>query len=242
MMKTILLATGAALMLVGVASACGGDDGDSGKSDSTKASGSPAPSSPAAEGTRASQQSPTTAAIQNAKLSDLLKDSASKTFYVVYSFETTGSGAVKGTMTIAQKPPKSLNSFDIQGQGAFATINDGQQTYTCNRLGAQPSGVCQKTGAGPGAGLTFFNLAAFAAVASQVPDVKEIAGRTIAGHDARCFDYTASGSPSTVCVDKKDGMLLYVQTDTGGNKMTIGATEVKASVDDKVFDLPYKVQ
>jgi len=245
-MKTIFLAAFALLAFVALAAACGDDD-------STKTtpaaggatSGAGSASSPGAEGTKQSgAQSPTAAAANSGKLSDLLKDSSKLTFYVVYSFESAGTNAIKGTYTLAQKPPKSLSSFDMAGQGTFATINDGQQTYSCTKLGAQPTGVCQKSAAsGAGAGLGFFNLAAMAQTASSVPDSKEIAGRKVAGRDARCFQYSPpGGSASIACIDKDSGLMVYIETNDSSGKMTITATDIKGSVDDKVFELPYKVQ
>jgi hypothetical protein len=132
----------------------------------------------------------------------------------------------------------------MAGQGTFATINDGQQTYSCTKLGAQPAGICQKSGgAGAAAGVSFFNLAAMAQTASVAPDSKEIDGRKVAGRDARCFQYAPAGGPASImCVDKQSGLMVYLETNESSGKMTITATEIKASVDDKVFELPYKVQ
>jgi hypothetical protein len=239
--RTIFLGVAAITVLAALAVACGDDD-SGGKS--TAASGGAdagGTSSPAAGATRQPQQ-PTAAPTTSAKLSDLLKDSSQKTFYVVYDFATSGGASVKGTYTLAQKPPKSLSSFSIQGQGTFTTINDGQQSYTCTKLG-EAAGFCTKSGAGGGgAGLSFFNMAAVSQAASLVPDAKEVDGRTIAGRASRCFQYTQSGQTSTLCIENQDGLMTYVETGDASGKTTITATDVKSSVDDKVFDLPYKVQ
>lgn len=239
-MRTILAAGTATLALLFFGAACGGDDDNGDKATPAGAASASTSAPGGAQATQKPQQSPTTSS-QAAKLSDLLKESATKSYYLSYSFEITGSNPIKGAMIVAQKPPKSLNSFQIENQGTFSTINDGQATYTCTKLGAQPSGLCQK-GGGANIGASFFNLTTFAQVASQVSDAKEIDSRKIAGRDARCFEYTTSGSPSTICVDKSDGLMLYVQADQGGGKMTIAATEVKTSFDDGVFELPYKLQ
>ncbi len=240
-MRMIFLGAVAVVAFAALTAACGDDDENS----KTPTTGSGTTGSPATDATRQSQpQSPTAGSTSTGKLSDLLKDSSKLTFYVVYSFEQAGTNSIKGTYTLAQKPPKSLSSFDLAGQGIFTTISDGQQSYSCTKLGAQPTGICQKAGSGgPGAGITFFNLAAIAQAASVVPDSKEIDGRKVAGRDARCFQYSPSGgSPSTVCVDKESGLMVYIESNDSSGKMTIAATEIKGSVDDKVFELPYKVQ
>jgi hypothetical protein len=170
----------------------------------------------------------------------LAADAITKTYQAKYDLEIDMNGVEqKGTATMASKPPKyaSVMEFSLGGaKFAFTIINDGTTPYFCSDFGA--GGSCSKDEEFGGA--QGVDVKKAIDEARKGKDVKEIDKRTIAGRSGRCFEATdpETNTKSTFCLDEKDSILLFFQVE--GVKMT--ATEVKTSVDDKLFELPYPVK
>ncbi|MGE3073451.1 MAG: hypothetical protein AB7N24_05105 [Dehalococcoidia bacterium] len=244
------------LSLVGVLllGACGGDDDDNSSGDDNGTQATTTSTSPS-DATKASEQ-PTTAAqtpkagatsASNSALSDFQKlagDALKKSYQVTYDVELSLNGQVQnGTATYANKPPKFAAIVAITAAGAagnikLSVIADGTDTYVCTDFGI--GGSCSKDNGseGPAAGL---DIQKSLEDATSGKNVTEVDKRTIAGRSARCFETTDPTDPtskSTYCIDSKDSIMLAFETG-GGLKMT--AKDVKTSVDDKLFELPFPV-
>lgn len=225
------------------AAACGGDDDDSGD-DAANGGGGEATQT-AGEGTPSGGNggSATPAADDDDPVSDLLADASDKTYRVTYEVAFTEDGATQeGEMTFAQKPPKSLMQIAISGSEDFeelAMIDDGTDSYTCFKSG--DSGQCLKSlGAdGLGENFTLFDMKKVTQRVKEDKSIKEVSGQKIAGRDSRCFEGTfdETGEQSTVCIDKRDGILTFIESES----TKIKATEISDKVDDKLFEPPYPV-
>jgi len=237
------------VLALGLAACGGDDDDDSGNggngseptaaSDATKTGEQPT-SSPGR--TTEATRPPATSASEdsNSVFDRLAADSITKTYQAKYNVEFESSGQKQtGTATIASKPPKlaSIINLTVAGAGEFAisVIDDGTTSYTCSNFGA--GGRCSKDDSSLGTGGVDVKKAIDEARKGN--DVKELPKQTIAGRNARCFEAkdAATSTTSSFCLDEKDSIMLSFQT--SGVKMT--ATEVKTSVDEKLFELPFPV-
>lgn len=240
------------LSLVGalLLGACGGgdDDDDSGKtpadaattttaSDATKTSDQPTTTT----GKTAEATKPATGGSAKDDLGKLAANALKSTYQATYDLELAFQGAdQKGTAVFANKAPNfaAIMSFKLQGVGAIkvSVINDGKNGYVCTDFGA--GGSCSKEDADS----TFsgVDLTQQLEDAAESQDVKEIDGRTILGRKARCFEASVPDAPgkTTYCIDAKDAVVLALDA---GDSLKMTATEVKTSVDEKLFELPYPV-
>ena len=251
-MRAIKLAGLAVAAILPIAAmACGGSSNNS--TPTTAASSGTTPGSaattapgqaPAATNTPASSGNPL-AALQNAGNS--FKNG---NFTVSYQMtETSSAGKVtNGTMAIAIKGGKS--SFKLGGalfgaQGEFTVIDDGTNSFMCT---AQPQKQCLKSKSGSGGAAAAF-LTAFQPdnIIKQLTkdggSVKQVGDQTIAGRSAKCYEGKDSTGQGTICIDKKDNVMLSAEgTNSDGSKTKLVATQVGGSPSDSDFTPPYPVQ
>lgn len=233
-----------ALALAGAltAAACGGDD-DSGDNGGNGAGGETTQTAGGSTPSGGTGGSATSTAGNDSPVSDLLADASDKTYRVSYEVAFTVDGKTQeGKMTFAQKPPKNLMSISITGSEDFeelAMIDDGKDSFTCFKSG--DSGQCLKSlGAGGlGENFTLFDMKKVTQRVKEDKNVKEVSGQKIAGRDSRCFEGTfdETNEKSTVCIDKRDGIMTLVESPSTRLK----ATEISDKVDDKLFEPPYPV-
>jgi hypothetical protein len=219
--------------------ACGGDD-DSGAKDNGSATSSTGASSSAtlaatksgSTGSTATKSSGGGSSGDAANLKDLIEKSKSQTYQITYT-ATDSDG--ESSWIVAQKSGKTYTSINQKGgenAGLTVLIDDGKSSYICQKDADNPDGGCFKTASSaddensPNADDGFDDT-----------NVKEIAGKKIAGRDARCFQSQDADNPGTSCVDKSTG--AFLAGDSPDLKVT--ATNYSTSVDDKVFTPPYKV-
>lgn len=241
-MKLRMLMT---LALAGMltAAACGGDD-DSGD-DTANGSGGESTQAAGGNGTPSSGNSgsATPGTSGNDPVSSLLADASDKTYSVTYQVEFTIEGKTqKGEMTFAQEPPKNVMKIAISGSEDFdelIMIDDGKDSFTCFKSG--DSGQCLKSlGAGGlGENFTLFDMKKVTQRVKEDKNVKEVSSQKIAGRDSRCFEGTfdETNEKSTVCIDKRDGILTLVES----KSTKVKATAISDKVDGKLFEPPYPV-
>lgn len=247
----VSFAAGAALLL----GACGGDDDDdtttsnddrgsesTAASDATKAgeqSGSSDSATKAPEPTKAAEPTKAPATETADSVFDrLASQAAMATYQAKYDVAISLSGmSQKGTATFASKAPKFAGVIKLPDLGdvSVSLINDGTNAYVCTNFGA--GGTCSKDNTLAGGGI---DVKKALDEAKNGKDVKEIAKRTIAERSARCFEATdaKSGTKMTFCLDEKDSITLYSKI---GDVTEMTATEVSATVDEKLFELPFPV-
>lgn len=240
-MKLRMLMT---LALAGIltAAACGGDD-DSGDDTAnnpggeiTKAAGKGTPSS-------GNGGSATPGSGGSDPVSSLLADASDKTYSVTYKVAFTIDGKTQeGEMTFAQEPPKSVMKIAISGSEDFdelIMIDDGKDSFTCFKSG--DSGQCLKSlGAGGlSENFTLFDMKKVTQRVKEDKNVKEVSSQKIAGRDSRCFEgaFDETNEQSTVCIDKRGGILTLVES----KSTTVKATAISDKVDGKLFEPPYPV-
>ncbi|MCA9830548.1 MAG: hypothetical protein KC495_08775 [Dehalococcoidia bacterium] len=206
-------------------------------SSATTATGSPA-ASPSASA------SATPTADASSVFRDLTKDRATETQAVTYDLVLVDDGTTRtGTWRIVQDPPKSLVAFAIDGSdgGTFWIIDDGKSSIICFDTDSEP-GQCVKTG---DSSLSDSLVPSVVDVdetfdgVENAPNVTEVAGRTIAGRSARCFEYddTTNADTGTICLDASDGILLALKNE--GIELT--AIDVSTTVNADAFAPPFAV-
>lgn len=229
-----------AVALAGVltAAACGGDDDDDSNGDSGNGSGTPTQST--GEGT------PSGSATQPSGGNDeLFADSSDKTYLVTYDTEFDNDGTMeKGTITFAQKPPKSVTRMSFESEGEMSDIvfiDDGTNSFSC--FGSGDEGQCLKsTSSGVVDSFALFDMKQLTDRVKEDKDIKEVSGQKIAGRDSRCFEGTLPSDEGEeesglFCVDKNDGIITFIETET----TKLRATEISGKVDDKEFEPPYAI-
>ncbi len=244
-MKTRRLMTiglGALVLSAALFGACGGDDDDGASGDKTATTSSKDEKTAESKdsGTTASGDKKTAEATKSSgggdsasarkAIEDLTRDLDKKTFNVTYDVKSESS---PGKFGIIQKNGKSAISFDLDGDSVIV-IDDGKNTFFCTKA-PNEDGVCLKSDSGDDD--LFLNPDDIVDEVKKASSVKELASRKIAGKDARCFEEVTDGATSIVCLDKSDGVMLYAK----GDDSEFTATQLKTSVDDKVFVPPYKV-
>jgi hypothetical protein len=235
MRKMLAVVTVAALASV-MLGACGGDDDDS-------ASGSKSPTSEkSSDSTKAGGDDGTTVSTTgNDEYDELLKKAQNASYRVTY----TSSGS-NDEFTISHDPP---NSAFIAGDSRY--VKSGDTTIACSGSGSDEQCFSMPGGSQGVDAIVqgFFGAYAslFLANGESNPffDVKSSDDETIAGRDAKCASVDASklaGSEGhvKVCIDKETGILLLGETEGGGDKSTIEATEV-GDPQDSDFDVPDNV-
>lgn len=223
----LLLAAFSAISMTLVA--CGGDDDDD--------SGDDTSSSSSGDATTASGSGEVTGSGAN-DLKKYAKDLSGKTFMVTYDY-VQGSGAeeTKGAMTIGQKDGKSYMKL-VEGNDETILIDDKTSSFLCSKSGGDEGCLKSKStgGAGP------FSLEDVLGDLDQDIKVTKQKDQRIAGKDGACFKVEEEGSANgTMCFDKKDGLLLLIDSEEDEDGVSLKATKVDTSVDNKVFEPPYKV-
>lgn len=234
-----------ALALAGAltAAACGGDDDDSGDDAGNGAGGDTTQTAGVGTPSGGNDSSATPATGDDEPVPDLLAEASDKTYSVTYEVAFTVDGETQeGEMTFAQKPPKSLMKIAISGSGDFeelTVIDDGKDSLSCFKTG--DSGQCLKSLGAGGAGenFTLFDMKKVTESVKEDKNVKEVSGQKIAGRDSRCFEGTfdETNERSTVCIDKRDGILTLVESPS----TKVKATEISDKADDKLFEAPYPI-
>jgi hypothetical protein len=195
--------------------ACGGDD-DSGAKDNGSSS--------------SSTKTATSKSDDKASSSS----SGNKEFQVSYDIKSEDTN---GTMVLAFKGKKTYTKTSAdggEGLGTVIFIDDGSSSYACTDAAGQ--GTCLKGPSGE-ADSDLDTSGFFPGDPGKDSSVKKVADRKVAGRDATCYDSTDKDNPGTVCIDKKEGIVLLV--DSPDQKQT--ATEFKTTVSDDLFKPPYKV-
>lgn len=223
----LLLAAFAALSMTFVA--CGGDDDDDSGDDTSSSSND--------DETTTSGGGEVTGSGAN-DLKKYAKDLTGKTFLVTYEYEQgTGSEATKGTMTLGQKDGKSYMKL-VDGSDLFIIIDDKTNSFLCTKSGSDETCLKSKSEGDTG----MFSLQDVLGDLDADIKVTKLKDQKIAGKDGACFKVEEEGTADgTMCFDKKDGFLLLVDTEEAEDGVSLKATEVKTSVDDKTFEPPYKV-
>ncbi len=178
-------------------------------------------------------------------LKKLAKDLSTKTYQVTYDFDQVDKEkkTTKSTVTIAQKPPKSVTSFsDLAGSGlAIAIISDGSARYSCFKQPNTP-GQCQKSKVDETKPVgNFLSLDSLLKSLGEDLNVTTAASRSIAGLDSQCFNAKGKGigDEGIACFSKKDGIVTLLDSkDKDGSTIHIEATKASNSVDDSLFVLP----
>lgn len=266
--QTALLAMGALLALSAFAAACGDDDnkGDTGSentattrsatgaatgtgsrgtpstadatSTASGTAGSPGASPSAANGSPAASPSPGDAGT----LKDAVKDVSSLTFHVVYDVTSKASDGKESSLryTSSNKPPKSaVRIEDVAAAETYVSVRDGEFSFFC----IESEKACFKSkltkdDLAEGVLPTFDPETIVDDAESEGATAKEVAGRTIAGRDARCWDITDPTGSGTLCLDKATGVTLLVEGNFSGEDSKFEAKEFSGSVSDDVFVIP----
>ena len=249
MAKTRFLAAGVACTVLGALlfGACGGDDDAKSDQKSATAEAKSEKSADGATTTGGDQKTaePTKKADSGGTggkvvdtILNLMEKGEKANAQISYEVKGGGSDNDFTSWIQAKKNGKTYFSFKSKDGSSSSIIDDGKNTYLCTKP-ADGEGVCLKSAKSADSLDLSFNrdevLADFKASASSA---KEVGSRKIAGRDARCFEITTDGVKESLCLDKNDGLALFMT----GEEIELTATEAKTNVDDKVFEPPYKVQ
>ena len=242
-----------------LAAACGDDDSTKSPAGSTNTPGigstSAATSADSAKGTSTAPSPAAAGGI--ADLQKASKDLKLANYRVTYETTITDAkgAAPSGTMTMAHKGTKSLIVIDgaVFGEdpksGKITIIDDGTSTFMCTEQGEK---TCLKSKSIGAASNPLLGLAtAFSAenlvsrFSKDGTSVKSVAGQTIAGRSAKCYEATGPTGKGTICLDSKNGMLLLIDgSDTKNGKTTKEVFKAKEATDspsDADFNPPYPV-
>jgi len=237
--------------------ACGGDDDSGDKTDSpTSAATTAATSDPGKTGAQATTGSGGTGSATTAPgsntpsggtltgsgadaLKAILNDFSKKSYQGSYDLTVKDSAGVeqKGALTIAFKAPKSYYQFALGGgqSGDIIVIDDGTNSLMCTKIAS--AGQCQKTKSGQSSLFSNpFSLSELEKNLSGNTKVTQVADQKVAGEDSKCFQM--EDTKAITCFSKKDGLLTKSDITTNGSKVTLVATKVSTSVDDKLFEAP----
>lgn len=251
----IALAT--ALLL---AAACGDDNSTKSPADNAVTPGTGSTSAAtSADGAKGTSTAPSPAAAGGiADLQKASKDLKLADYRVTYETMITDAkgAAPSGTMTMAHKGTKSLividgAVFDEDAKaGTITIIDDGTSIFMCSTEQGQKTCLKSKsTGAAlnPLLGLatTFSAENLVSRFSKDGTSVKSVAGQTIAGRSAKCYEATGPTGKGTICLDSKNGMLLLIDgSDTKDGKTTKTVFKAKEATDspsDADFNPPYPV-
>lgn len=253
-MRSVLLVIAAFAALVAIG--CGGGDDD----DSTEATAGVAAdtaAAPAAEATAEATATATAApeateavggdgadgADVAADASALFSGFATAEFMVTFEMETVAAGEdFSGTITWYQDGGERLR-FDMAldvGDAVFeaTTIVTPDRTLICTE------GTCLELSGADG----LFPDPSEAFV-SQVEDIGDLTAggsvrdggaRTIAGVEARCFEFDAPEGSGTSCVSP-EGVPLFTEFTSPDGDFRLEATAYESSVDDSDFEPPFPV-
>jgi hypothetical protein len=153
-------------------------------------------------------------------------------------YTTQNSGGTSQTITIEQKPPKSVFS-----SGSGSVINDGTHTYFCSSSGGQQSCVSEAATTNPLASITAIfspqtvlsalQQAETSAAAHAAGYSATFSNGTYGGQPSTCAEFTSTGKAVRYCVTDS-GILAYVQS--AGGSFTLSS--YSSSPADSDFALP----
>ena len=201
-----------------------------GSGGSSQTSGSP--------GTSGSSGSSGSSSSQLRSLSSAVQSGEHLTFKATYTSQTAGGASQ--TITIEQKPPKS-----VFASGTTSLINDGTTTYVCTAGGDTQQCVSESTGANPLASLgailspqtvlSYLQQAESQAAAHAAGYSLTFSNGTYAGQAAKCVAASGGvvGAGGKYCVTDS-GVLAFVQSAGGSFELT----DYSAAPPDSDFSLP----
>jgi hypothetical protein len=238
MRQKTLLAVVVAIAAVGTA-ACSSTRSTASPSVTAGATGTTAAPKPVG-GTPGGAGSAGTESVQLQSLVSSVQAAKKGTFKA--TFQATGSGAPASSITVEQKPPKTLFSAGSSG----LMLSTGTATYLCS--GATGGLTClSANGANPLASLLDLYtgttaLTLFQQWQSQIST--HVAGLSVtftnqsfAGQPSRCANWSYQGQSAKYCVTDS-GILSYVggTSATGGGSFQL--TDYSTNVPDSDFNLP----
>jgi len=187
-------------------------------------------------------------------IKEITQKFAKATFHA--SYKVTGGGALGGGEMQLYKQGQDRFRFDItateNGQEmSIIFIQNGATSAFCLNdagelapfLGVDAgSGVCFKSNPDDPNNPVGDLSTTFSDIENADVTVLDTSTRKVAGRDTSCYRAkdNAAGDIQTICFDDA-GAMMYVETE-GADATTLEATDVKSSVDDKSFDLPYEVK
>lgn len=191
--------------------------------------------------------------VGNAALNTLAQQFSSSTFQAQYQMTSTSGD---GAMTIYKQGAGKIR-FDITSSAdgnnvTLTAIQSASGSVFCLPdagalapiLGTAPGeGVCFN-GDPTNGGASVTDLTdVFKNFSASSASVTGTSSRTIAGDEAKCFDYDSAGASATdeTCFSNS-GVLLYDMTTTADDTTSIEAIQVQESVPDSVFDVPYQIK
>lgn len=236
-MRSMLLMIAALVAIIAIG--CGGDDDDATEApgDSTAA----ATAAPAA--TEAAGGGGDSGGDVSADAAALFGGFGIAEFKITFEMETAAAGEdFSGTITWYQDGGERLR-FDMasgEGDAAFAatTIVTPERTLICT------VGTCYEP---PASGAPFVDPTEM--FVSQVEDIGDLTAggsvrdagtRTIAGVEARCFEFESPDGTGTSCVSP-EGVPLFTEVTSPEGDFRLEATDYDASVDDSDFEPPFPV-
>jgi hypothetical protein len=198
---------------------------------------------------------------EDASLSEVISGVSGSDEYQV-TYDSVDAEGTKGRYTIAVKGEKTYAAFDFDssslGDSGFESIaiDDGESSYNCGDplgvggQGSEPSEVCYSSPSGQGESdvpslRDLFNPAGLVAgLANAGAETGPDGTEDIAGHEARCFKVEEQTiGKGRLCVHLELGVPLLLEgTDPEGAHYSSRATEVKAEVDDSIFEPPYEIK
>lgn len=238
----------AALALVSLATACGGDDDGDAPAPATTAAGATTPAGATGTATRtstASTPAATATATGTAGGAETLRRAVSLEKDATYSitYEVTfveGGTTTKGTYVVNQKPPKRAATLTFD-DGTIALIFDGQNSWVCN--GDGKDGICLRDDRPDQPDLLPSGSPneVVKDITDRIDDTRarEVGRRTVAGVEARCWEITNPSGNGTLCLSA-NGVLLLNEGTFEGISSRFVATRISGEVDDRAFEPPYE--
>jgi hypothetical protein len=164
------------------------------------------------------------------------KSGTGSTFKAVYTYSNNGTS---GTVTLEQKPPKTL--FTSNGTTVIA---NGSGSYICSNQGGKETCINEGAISNPLVGLeTLFSPADAEAFYSQAQAyiAAKISGyhisfssKTIGGQGSSCVTVTGKGTNAKYCESSKSGIITY----EGANGGTFQLKSYSSNVSANDFNLP----
>lgn len=226
-MARVLFLSAIALLLIAVAAACNGGQGDSQPNAILQ--------SAAAKNITGPTATPTRVIPKDGKLAlkQLAADITSATYKVVYDISGNDhEGALAGTFTLAADDDRQLLGFEGKVgvlEGHFVVIEDADASYLCIDGQGQKACLKSKPGAASPVPLpTAFSVDTLLDELSKAPGLTVTAAgkEKVAGEDAHCWDVASEGGKGHLCVGDDDGVLLSLDGEFEGAKLSLKAREV----------------
>jgi hypothetical protein len=168
---------------------------------------------------------------------------------VTYQFISDAGGEVaKGEWVLVQRPPDTRleKSFVQNGEQIHTVDIISEESYICFSGGGQESclaSTAEEAEVGTVAFGFFFDIPRELAEGAADVNLIDRSERSIAGLDSTCFtvrsDISGLGE-GEVCFSK-DGLLLFLHSETNGDGVTFEATSVSTDVTDADFEPPFEV-